>query len=85
MAAVVAPPAAVQVSGATGSYAAHINGVYRPVAGEGVGGRPVYKKDLPIVPCPADIRIEYLPGRGQWVLKNRFLSNNKRDGDISHS
>ena len=73
MAAVVAPPAAVQVSGATGSYSAHINGVYRPVAGEGVGGRPVYQKNLP---CPVDIRIEYLPGRGQWVLTNRFLSNN---------
>ncbi len=41
---VVRYAAAVQVSGATGT-AAHINGVYRPVAGEGVGGKPVYKKD----------------------------------------
>ena len=41
---VVRYAAAVQVSGATGSYAAHINGVYRPVAGEEVGGRPVQEE-----------------------------------------
>ena len=46
-------PHAVQVSGATGSHAASINGVYRPVAGEEVGGKPVYKKD------GADMWIEY--------------------------
>jgi hypothetical protein len=77
VAAVVAPPghaAAMQVSGATGSNAARINGVYRPVAGERVGGRPVYKKD-----GAADIRIEYLeyrPGRKQWMLKHRLLPAN---------
>jgi len=53
----------VQVSGATGPHAASINGVYRPVAGEGVGGKPVYKKD------GADVLIEYWPGREQWQLK----------------
>ena len=42
---VVRHAAAVQVSGATGPAAATINGVYRPVAEEGVGGKPVYKKD----------------------------------------
>ncbi len=37
--------------------------MYRPVAGEGVGGKPVYKKD------GADVWIEYWPGREQWQLK----------------
>jgi hypothetical protein len=60
---VVRCAAAVQVSGATGLAAAHINGVYRPVAGEGVGGKPVYKKD------GADTWIEYRPGTEQWQLK----------------
>ena len=61
--------AAVQITGATGPNAAHINGVYRPVAGEGVGGKPVYKKD------GADTWIEYRPvseyrpGKEQWQLK----------------
>jgi hypothetical protein len=35
---VVRHAAAVHVSGSTGPHAAIINGVYRPVAGEGVGG-----------------------------------------------
>ena len=56
-------PHAVQVSGATGHAAATINGLYRPVAGEGVGGKPVYKKD------GADNWIEYRPGRDQWQVK----------------
>jgi hypothetical protein len=53
-------PHAVQVSGAS---AASINGVYRPVAGERVGGKPVYKKD------GADTWIEYWPGTEQWQVK----------------
>jgi hypothetical protein len=60
---VVRYAAAVEVSGATGPAAATINGVYRPVAGEGVGGKPVYKKD------GADTWSEYLPGTEQWQLK----------------
>ena len=52
-----------------GSNAAHINELYKPVAGEGVGGKPVYKKD------GADTWIEYRPvseyrpGKEQWQLK----------------
>ena len=66
--------AAVQITGATGPNAAHINGVYRPVAGEGVGGKPVYKKD------GADTWIEYRPvseyrpGKEQWQLLNPSVS-----------
>jgi hypothetical protein len=56
--------AAVQVSGATGPNAAHINGLFRPVAGEGVGGKPVYKK------VGADTWIEYWQGTEQWHLKS---------------
>jgi hypothetical protein len=56
-------PHAVQVSEATGPVAATINGVYRPVAGEGVGGKPVYKKE------GDDTWIEYWPGRDEWQLK----------------
>ena len=68
---------AVQVSGATGQHAASINGVYRPVAGEGVGGKPVYKKD------GADVWIEYWPGREQWQLKPG--SDKGRESAYMHS
>ena len=69
--------ASVQVSGATGTAAATINGVYRPVAGEGVGGKPVYKKD------GADVCIEYWPGREQWQMKPG--SDTGRDSACMHS
>jgi hypothetical protein len=69
--------AAVEVSGATGPTAAHINGVYRPVAGEGVGGKPVYKKD------GADTRIEYGPDKDQWRLKP--ASSKEPDAAYMHS
>jgi hypothetical protein len=67
-------PHAVLVSGATGTGAASINGVYRPVAGEGVGGKPVYKKD------GADMWIEYWPGTDSWQLK----SGSDKGMDSSH-
>ena len=69
--------AAVQITGATGPNAAHINGVYRPVAGEGVGGKPVYKKD------GADTWIEYRPGKEQWQLKPG--SSKGKDAAMMHS
>jgi hypothetical protein len=68
---------AVEVSGATGPNAAHINGVYQPVAEEGVGGKPVYKKD------GADIWIEYWPGKEQWQLKP--ASSKGSDAAYMHS
>jgi hypothetical protein len=43
---------------AKGPAAATMNGVYRPLAGEGVGGKPVYMKD------GADTWIEY------WARNN---------------
>jgi len=69
--------AAVEVSGATGPNAAHINGVYKPVAEERVGGKPVYKKD------GADIWIEYWPGKEQWQLKP--ASSKGSDAAYMHS
>jgi hypothetical protein len=74
---VVRLPGAVVVSGATGPTSAHINGVYRPVAGEGVGGRPLYKKD------GADTWIEYWPGKDQWQLKP--ASSKGTDAAYMHS
>jgi hypothetical protein len=65
---VVRHAAAVQVSGTTGPNAAIINGVYRLVVGEGVGGKPVYKKD------GADTWIEYWPG-------TMAAEGGKRQGD----
>jgi hypothetical protein len=69
--------ATVEVSGARGPNAAHINGVYRPVAGERVGEKPVYKKD------GSDTWIEYWPGKDQWQLKP--ASSKGTDAAYMHS
>ena len=47
----------VEIRGGTGKFAASVNGVYHPVAGEACGGRPVYKKE------GVNMWIEYWTGK----------------------
>jgi len=54
---------ALRISGATGSNADAINGIYQVVADEVSGGMPVYKKQ------GAEQRLAYLDASGRWISK----------------
>ena len=71
-------PYAVQISGVTGQHAASVNGVYRMVAGEACGGRPVYKKE------GGNVWIEYWSGSRQWQVKPEASRGENRAWMFSH-